>query len=248
MSGDNGNDGNNGDQTGGEHAGGNGQDGPNGGAGNGDDDGTDGTDQSTDQATGTGQDGDDNGTGADGESVDDKLARTTKHMRTWQTRAGENKTRAEKAEQERDEQAKTLAAVRKAFGLDQDEADPNKVAEQAQQTVAERDRELRAMRVERAAEKAARKAGADVDRLTDSRAFATAAAKLDPADDGFGDAMTALVEKHLDEHPHLRAKSDDPPPPSNEDMRNGGEGAGAGGSGSDDDDLDALSRQYAERN
>lgn len=210
-------------------------------------------------STETGSAGTDNGgrtdaggSGESGSNAGDKggegddLSTVKKHMRTWQERAGENKGRAEKAEKERDEHAQTLAAVRKAFGLDQDEDDPKKVAEQAQNTAAEKDLELRAMRLDRAAEKAGRKAGADVDRLTDSKAFNTASAKLDPESDSFADDMAALVEKFLDDHPHLKAKTETPPP-SSQDMTDGGEGGGSGGGSTDDDDLDAISAKYAER-
>ncbi|MCO7195391.1 hypothetical protein [Pseudonocardia sp. McavD-2-B] len=205
--------------------------------------GSDGTDNGGGTTEGGSGDGGSNGSDKGGDG-DDELTRTKKHMRTWETRAGENKGRAEKAEKERDDANATLAAVRKAFGLDQDEDDPKKVAEQAQQTAAEKDRELRAMKVERAAERSARKAGADVDKLTDSRAFVDATAKLDPSADSFADDMGALVEKFLEDRPHFKAQPDTPPP-SSQDMTGGGEG-GKGGESTDSDDLDALSAKYAE--
>lgn len=202
---------------------------------------------------GTGDDkGGDKGTGDSGKPNGDQDGGSggtdwRKHAKTWEGRAGEHKTAREKAERERDEQAQTLAAVRKAFGLDEDETDPEKVAEQAQATVAERDAEIRAMKVERGAEKAARKAGADVDALTDSRQFATEAAQLDPADDGFGDAMAALVERYVEDNP-ARFKAGagkETPPPSSADMTGGGEPKGS--ASKDTDDMEEVRKRRHKR-
>jgi hypothetical protein len=181
-------------------------------------------------ATGTPNDGGNGGSAGD-DGTDWKG-----RSRTWEDRAKQNKTAAEQAARERDEANATLAAVRKAFGLDgADEEDPKTAAEKAARERDEKDAELRTLRLERAAEKAGRKAGADVDALLDSRSFANAVAKLDPTDDGFDDDLAALVDKALDSNPRLKAEKPTPPP-STTDMTGGGEQ----GKAADPDDIDSI--------
>ncbi|MDN5860911.1 MAG: hypothetical protein L0H84_20085, partial [Pseudonocardia sp.] len=126
--------------------------------------------------------------------------------RTWEDRAKANKAAADKATAEAAKASETLAAVRKAFGLDgADQDDPATAAEKAAAERDAKDAELRTLKIERAAEKVGRKAGADVDLLLDSRGFATTVARLDPAADTFDDDLTAAVEKALDGNPRLKA-------------------------------------------
>ena len=97
----------------------------------------------------------------------------------------------------------------KALGLVQDDKPPSvddltAQLTAAQQQAQERDTALRQLTVERAAEKAARTHGADVDTLLDSRSFATKLADLDPTESGFSDAVNALVKKTVDDNPKYR--------------------------------------------
>lgn len=154
-----------------------------------------------------------------GESDADWKARA----RRWEDQSKQNKAAADAALAERDGMAKILEQFRKA--LDPDGAgnsdDPQTVAEKA---VAEREAaaaELRMLKTERAAEKAARKAGADVDGLLDSRSFLDKLAKLDPTESSFNDDVKEAVEDALKANPRLKAQT--ARPPANADMGGGGE-------------------------
>ncbi|WP_369377652.1 hypothetical protein [Streptomyces sp. cg36] len=115
---------------------------------------------------------------------------------------------AEQAAAERDELRAALDAVTKALHPDGAEAeqDPAKLAA----AVAERDKqldqvaaELRTVRVELAAHKAASEQGARADRLLNSRAFLTAVGDLDPGDKGFDAALAAAIKSAVDADPDL---------------------------------------------
>lgn len=127
--------------------------------------------------------------------------------RQWESRAKANRDAAA----ERDQLKATLDTLRKALDPDaQADDDPHKVAEKA---VAERDArtaELRSLRLERAAERAGRKAGADVDALLDSRGFLTALGGLDPDSDDFDGELAAAVAKAVEHNPRLKAASQAP--------------------------------------
>ena len=155
-----------------------------------------------------------------GESDADWKARA----RRWEDQSKTNKATADAALAERDGMAKILEQFRKA--LDPDGAgnsdDPQTVAEKA---VAEREAaaaELRMLKTERAAEKAARKAGADVDGLLDSRTFLARLEKLDPTDASFNDDVKDAVDEALKANPRLKAQQAARPPAS-ADMGSGGE-------------------------
>lgn len=157
----------------------------------------------------------------DGDSTDWKA-----HSRKNEDRAKANKAAADAAAKERDEAKATLDALRKALDPNaKDDEDPSAVATRA---ITERDQtvgELRAERLERAAEKAARRLKVDEVALLDSRGFVTALAKLDPKGDGFAEDLEAAVNAAVGSNPRL--KVDDkptPPPPSTADMGGGGEG------------------------
>lgn len=102
----------------------------------------------------------------------------------------------------------TLDGIARALNPDagDDKPDPAKLAEQ----LTAKDNELRTLRVERAAEQAARKAGGDPDALLDSRAFAESLGQLDPTDKGFAAALDALVAETLDARPQYRASGQAP--------------------------------------
>lgn len=154
-----------------------------------------------------------------GESDEDWKARS----RTWETRSKENKTRADEATAERDRLAGVLDGLRKALDPDgSKDDDPSKIAEKA---VTERDTlaaENRLLKVEKAAERAARKAGADVDSLLDSRSFLDRIAKLDPTDSAFADDVAAAVDATLKDNPRLKAQQAPASSPTG-DMTGGGD-------------------------
>ncbi|MBA3907710.1 MAG: hypothetical protein H0X35_13650 [Pseudonocardiales bacterium] len=161
-----------------------------------------------------------------GEFAPDWKARSRQH----EDRAKQNKVAADTATAERDRLASVLDGLRKA--LDPDGAgksdDPADIATRA---VAERESaaaELRLLKVERGAEKAARQAGADVDALLDSRAFLTRLEKLDPADATFADDVKSAVEDTLKDNPRLKAQQSAPSQSATADMSGGGDQGGGG--------------------
>jgi hypothetical protein len=94
-----------------------------------------------------------------------------------------------------------MQRLAKALGLTEDEKpDPERLAKD----LASRDSDLRDARVELAVIKAAGKAGADPDALTDSRAFMDRIRKLDPADDDFTGKVRDLIKAAVDDNPRLR--------------------------------------------
>ncbi|MUL39625.1 hypothetical protein FZ103_00255 [Streptomonospora sp. PA3] len=105
--------------------------------------------------------------------------------------------------------------IGKALGLvtdDQQKADPDKLAEQ-----------LSNERRERYAEKAARAADLDPDRLLDSREFEGKLRKLDPAASDFQTALNALVKEYKDD-PRYKTTSTGQAP-----ARSGGDFSGGPG-------------------
>ena len=104
--------------------------------------------------------------------------------------------------------------------------DPAELAKQASQERDQARAEVKLARVELAAERAARKAGADVDALLDSRGFLKRIADLDPTDDGFAAAVETAVRDAVKERPSLKSTTA-PPRSGNADMTSGG-AAGSG--------------------
>ncbi|QVJ03055.1 hypothetical protein KGD82_13555 [Nocardiopsis eucommiae] len=102
-----------------------------------------------------------------------------------------------------------LDAIAQALGL-KDADQPPTVDEltaqltAAQQQAAERDAAYRQLTVERAAERAAREHGADVDTLLDSRSFAQKLSDLDPSAEDFADAVSGLVKQTVEDNPKYR--------------------------------------------
>lgn len=112
------------------------------------------------------------------------------------------------SEAEQRQQAQ-MDAIAKALGLKEADKPPSvdDLTEQltaAQQQAQERDAALRQLTVERAAERAAREHGADVDTLLDSRSFASKLSDLDPTADDFAAAVSDLVKTTVDSNPKYR--------------------------------------------
>lgn len=124
---------------------------------------------------------------------------------------------------ERDGLKGVLDSLRKA--LDPDgagkDADPAELAKVAAQERDQARAEVKLARVELAAERAARRAGADVDALLDSRGFLKRIADLDPTDDGFAAAVETAVRDAVKERPSLKSNTA-PPRSGNADMTSGG--------------------------
>lgn len=198
-----------------------------------DDKGTEGAPPNGNSAPGnTGPADDDKGT--EGEPNGRAPGRPKDDDADWKSRARqhEDTSKARKKDldaalADRDKLSGVLDGLRKALDPDGDKsADP---AELAKQATSERDQakaEVRLARVELAAERAARKAGADVDALLDSRTFLTRLADLDPTDDGFAAAVETAVREAVKERPSLKSNTA-PPRSGNADMTSGG-GAGTG--------------------
>lgn len=133
-----------------------------------------------------------------------------------------------------DDQASFMKKVAAAFGIETDEAKPPTPEELAQQLVEEQTRtkasddRARQTQVELAVYKTAGKHGGDPDALLDSRQFANAIAKLDPAATDFADQVGAAVKTAVDGNAKLAAKA---PKPKQEPTPAGGapmDGAGNG--------------------
>lgn len=173
---------------------------------------------------------------ADGDGTDWKA-----RARQWESQSKANKDAAS----ERDKLSGVLENLRKA--LDPDGAKDDDPATVAERAVAERDAdraELRLLKAERGAERAARKAGADVDLLLDSNGFLQRLAKLDPAADSFAADVEQAVADALAANPRLKAASTPPPPPANADLTGGGEG-GTGGPQTIDQAREARRKRRA---
>lgn len=151
---------------------------------------------------------------------------TEADMKKLRDEAAGRRTELRTAQQELDQHKQLLQNIAKQLDPNggSGEDDPAKVAEQA---VAERDKkdgELRALHIERAAEKAARKVGADPDSLVDSRAFTDSAKELDPEAEDFNDKMESLIKSKMDNNPRLRAGQE---PSRSSSEFTGGSGGGA---------------------
>ncbi|RPK56223.1 hypothetical protein EES43_24585 [Streptomyces sp. ADI96-02] len=112
-----------------------------------------------------------------------------------------------------DDQAAFMKKVAGAFGIETDEQKPPtpeelsaQLAEAQTRTKASDDR-ARQTQVELAVYKTAGKHGGDPDALLDSRSFAKAIEKLDPFDDGFGEAVAKAVKAAVDSNSKLAAKA-----------------------------------------
>lgn len=131
--------------------------------------------------------------------------------RKWEDRSKRNKSDLDAATQRADQAEGLVDALRKALDPQAAEGeDAETVAERATQERDAKDAELRSMRLERAAEKAARKHGADVDALLDSRQFLTKLGELDPSSDDLADELDRTVTDTLQANPRLKAEQPKP--------------------------------------
>ncbi|MFD8839852.1 hypothetical protein [Streptomyces griseofuscus] len=122
----------------------------------------------------------------------------------------------QKAQQDQADFMKKLAGI---FGVDTGEEKPPTPEELAKQldeargeTKESRD-QARQTQVELAVYKSAGKHGGDPDALLDSRGFANAIAKLDPAADSFAADVEAAVKQAVEANPKLAAKAPEPAKP-----------------------------------
>ncbi|WP_017972518.1 hypothetical protein [Actinopolyspora halophila] len=128
------------------------------------------------------------------------------YVKKLRDEAAKHRNEKNSTAQERDKLKGTLDQLRKALDPEaSQEEDPAEVAKRATQERDQKDSELRELRIDRAAEKAARKHGADSDALTDSKSFAKAAADLDPTAEDFAEQMDKLVEQAVTSNPKLKA-------------------------------------------
>ncbi|WP_329217287.1 hypothetical protein [Streptomyces microflavus] len=118
-----------------------------------------------------------------------------------------------------DDQAAFMKKVAGAFGIETDEQKPPtpeelsaQLAEAQTRTKASDDR-ARQTQVELAVYKTAGTHGGDPDALLDSKTFANAIAKLDPADTGFDEAVGKAVKAAVDSNKKLAAKAPEPKEP-----------------------------------
>ncbi|MEV5854645.1 MULTISPECIES: hypothetical protein [Streptomyces] len=140
--------------------------------------------------------------------------RAMRAIESLRTEVDEQKQkRAEDKQRAADEQTAFMKKVAAAFGLETDEAKPPTPEELAQQLdeargeTKESRAQARQTQVELAVYKTAGKHGGDPDALLDSRSFANAIAKLDPADTGFDEAVGKAVKTAVDTNSKLAAKA-----------------------------------------
>ncbi|GAA2772832.1 hypothetical protein [Saccharopolyspora taberi] len=197
------------------------------------------------QNGGTGQQGGQpDNTGQQGDAADDlanlEPAALAKMVRDLRKENASTRTNAkQQAATEAAETARTelVQQLGKALGLIDDGSKAPTADELAQQLTA-RDTELRSLRVERAAEKAARKHTADIDALLDSRSFAAELDKLDPNGDSFAADIDKLVSETVRNNPKYKAAGQAP-------GRSSSEHAGGSGAGSKPKSLtDAVAARY----
>ena len=131
------------------------------------------------------------------------------------------KAKREAAEQKAaEQQADLLKKVAAAFGLDTGEEKPptpeelTKQLTDAQARTKEFEDAARQNQVELAVYKTAGKHGGDPDALLDSRGFANAIAKLDPASDTFAADVEKAVKAAVEANPKLAAKTPEPVKPT----------------------------------
>ncbi len=234
-----------------------GGDGDDSGSGNDDtgDEGNDGDGQDDEDTGGTGDDDGQDDDAAKGEKPKPKapakkpndespeatIARLQKELKAANSEAGKARTTAKKAAAD-EARTEIVQELGKALGLIKDEKDtpPDPAALTAkieQATAAHRE-----TAVELAVYRGAGKHRADPDALTDSRAFLNSIKGLDPADEGFGKAVSAAIKKAVEDNPKLKVASTVP------DRSAGDFGGGTGdGDGSDPTDIDEIRKARRKR-
>lgn len=118
-------------------------------------------------------------------------------------------------QQQQEQHQAVLDAIAKAAGLKEENASPDpeeltKQLTEAQKREQEREAENRTLRLEREAEKVARKHSGDIDTLMDSRSFADKLSKLDPSAEGFASDLDELVKETVESNPKYKAASPAP--------------------------------------
>lgn len=131
------------------------------------------------------------------EKVEDLPTWAQTAIRDARKQAGDNRTAKNAAEQR-------VQDILKAAGIKTDEDDPAKQLEAERKAKADLADENRTLKVERAAEKAGRKQGADVDELMDRSSFLRELKKLDPSSADFTKELDALVKETLEKNPKLK--------------------------------------------
>lgn len=158
------------------------------------------------------------GGGGDLESMSQAdLAKMVKDLRK------ENASSRTNAKQQAAAEAEQALTDKLAAALGLKEGTDAPTAEDLTNQLAERDAEVRTMRTERAAEQAARKHGADVEALLDSRAFTAKLADLDPSAASFSDDLDALVAAEVEANPRYKTTHGAPA------ARGGGDFSGGSG-------------------
>lgn len=173
--------------------------------------------------TGTGDQGDRTDTGT-GDQGDDDLARLdpadlARMVRELRRENAASRTNAKQnaAEEARRQLAAELGRILNPDQGDSEETDPATLAEQLTAAL----EEARTLKVEREAERAARRLGADVDALLDSRRFTDQLSRLDPDSDGFTDQVRKLVADTLKQFPQYKATAGQAPARSGGDFSGG---------------------------
>lgn len=214
---------------------------------------TTGTDSGTD---GKPQDGNTDGNGKDtGTTTDDGKATSgdgkpqegktydEAYVKSLRDEAAKHRTSGRDALAERDKLAGVLDGLRKL--IDPDSAKDADPAELVKTATTERDQaraEVKLLRVEKAATTAARKAGADVDALLDSRAFLDKLAELDPTSDRFAADVEQAVKQAIKDRPSLKATTA-PTASASTDMTGGGDKDAGSGPQSIDDRIAARRKR-----
>lgn len=220
----------------------------------GDDSGDDDADDQDDDAGGTGDDDQDDDAAKDqrpkpkapakkpgDETPEATIARLQKELKAANGESAKARTTAKKAAAD-EARTEIVQELGKALGLIKDEKDtpPDPAALTArieQATAAHRE-----TAVELAVYRGAGKHGADPDALTDSRAFLNSIKGLDPADEGFGKAVSAAIKKAVEDNPKLKVGTSAP------DSSAGDFGGGTGdGDGSDPTDIDEIRKARRKR-
>lgn len=154
------------------------------------------------------------------------VASTVDDLPDWAQKALKD-ARAEAAKTRVESKAEADARVKallQAAGIETDETDPAKAADQIARERDEARSEVRSIKVERAIELAGRTAGADADLLVAVLSHKGELSKLDPAADDFAAAVKAAIDKAIADNPKL--KTGQAPGASGVD-HSGGSGEGA---------------------
>jgi hypothetical protein len=141
-------------------------------------------------------------------SIDELPPWAQKLVRDTRSEAAANRTKAKEHESALTTlQAKSqeqLDGIARALGLKPEEATPEQIMAErdtARATAAVNAAAKRASDVELAVFRAAARAGADGDKLLDSRTFVTGLADMDPAADGFAQQVSDRIAAALDSNP-----------------------------------------------